>query len=932
MANPCDERPQFPEDLINRNSGPSPAPPAVPLRLPTREPITLFPRRSVSAGDITADRLGYLIPYELVLPLPPSSVDVSPGPTDIWDASNFASVKNQLMSSGQLDPFRAATLSVWSFDGSNLSFMRHNSEEVRSQYNIPIKTEIVEEDTYSNLETMSKIKISLDKSIVNRTMPSFNSQYSNGEKFLNIFVEGRESIFYNSQRDSQFKNGLLRKDKTFVDSVFSSPLPFFRDEVQNMSIPVFNYADIRINTAYLIQERPGVSEYDTVSLYRKHLSMKENTGQHRSQSPEELTVAEDKIQKFPSNKVASFVEANTELSTEFSNYVDITINTGQNSPISEFLSRNNMDRHLLDFISDPSNRSQDDTRYTQVLDETILGRDASDPTGNDRFSSFVSAHSFPGFVEKISAISGGNHESLSSEYPLRYNGSDNYSMLRFDDAIMSQIFLEQLNKHVGDNQYNRAFSDILQGKKAHSEVVAYKVVKKSKQGEEIQTFYFSDSNDVLSINFRDTQILPGREYLYEIYAVNMVLASNISYSQLKVGETITDSSGEPISSIVQDTSQGYNNDIATRVEQEILTTAFRQTHPVEALHATGLYSESQQPSEANISEQENASIMVSTGLNVMIFETPFFKKEISIYDHPPSYPEISFLPYQGVDDRLSIMFRPNTATLEELPISILSSDPAHINRMRRTQGLIRASSPLVYKSDSIPEHYEMFVIDFHPSSYEDFSEAQYVKVPTSSKAAIATFEIIPNKNFYYIFRSTDEAGISNPTEVFRANMVSYENGIFLDMEVVEMSKMTSDNKILFERLLSVKPNTIQRSINFLENDPTEESFMATAPPAGTFSIGNTTGDDSLWGKKFKIRLKSKVTGRAIDINIKYTDQIEVSRKSPLPQDPQEDGSNSAPRWFLNGQIENMSQKTIVVDNQQPKLRIPIPLTNLPVSY
>ena len=929
MANPCDERPEYPEQLSPQNPSFSPAPPPAPPRLPSPDPIILFPRRSVSAGDITADRLGCLIPYELVLTLPPSSPAATPSLTDIWDASNFSAAKNQLISSGQLDPFRAATLSVWSFDGANLTFIDYGSEEVRSQYNIPIKTEIMEEDTYSNLESMTKIKVSLDKNIVNRTIPNFNSQYSNGEKFLSIFVEGEESHLYETGRDSQFQGGLLKKDKVFVDSTFSSPLPFFRDEVQNMSIPVFNYADIQINTTYLTQERPDTSEYETVSLYRKYLSLKGDTGLGPPQSRQEMIVEEDKIQKFPSNKIASFEEANTELGSEFSNYVDITINTGQNNPISEFLNNNNMDRHLLDFISDPSNRSSDDKKYTQILDETIIGRDPSDPTGNDRFSNFIGVHTFPGFVEKISTISRGNHESPPSEYPLHYNGSGNYSMLRFDDAIMSQIFLEQLNRYVEDNQYSRTFSDILQGKKAHSEVVAYKVIKKTRQGKEIQTFYFSDSNEVLSINFRDTQIVSGREYLYEIYAINMVLASNVSYSQLKTGETITDSSGRPISTIVQDTSQGYNNDMARRIEQD-LEGLLEESDLSAARRVSSVYG-TPPTRQANISEEESASIMVSTGLNVLIFETPFFKKEISIYDHPPAYPEISFLPYQGIEDKLSIMFRANTTTLEELPIPILSSDPAQIIRMSNAQG-IRRERPLIYKSDSLPEYYEMFVLDFHPSSYSDFSEAQYVKVPTSGKAAIATFEVTPNKNFYYIFRSADKSGISNPTEVFRANMVSYENGIFLDMEVVEMIKKTLDNEILFERILSVRPNAIQRSINFLENDVTEESFMSTAPAAGTFSAGNANEDNSLWGKRFKIRLKSKVTGRAIDINIKYTDEIRISKKISSPQSSQTDVSPGAPTRLASDNPVSVLSKITADDNQSSALKRSTTLTNLPTSY
>ena len=95
-------------------------------------------------------------------------------------------------------------------------------------------------------------------------------------------------------------------------------------------------------------------------------------------------------------------------------------------------------------------------------------------------------------------------------------------------------------------------------------------------------------------------------------------------------------------------------------------------------------------------------------------------------------------------------------------------------------------SPIMYRSDSIPESYEMFVLDSRPESYDDFVDSQYVKVPALGKARILTFEVEPNKDFYYMFRTVDNGGISNPTEVYRARMVSYQNGIYLDLEVIEL--------------------------------------------------------------------------------------------------------------------------------------------------
>ncbi|HAI39515.1 MAG TPA: hypothetical protein DCM40_16100, partial [Maribacter sp.] len=63
-------------------------------------------------------------------------------------------------------------------------------------------------------------------------------------------------------------------------------------------------------------------------------------------------------------------------------------------------------------------------------------------------------------------------------YPLGHYGYDKEErLLKFEDAITSQMFLNDLRKYVKQNNLTRTYQQILEGKKAYSEIVAYHVEK-----------------------------------------------------------------------------------------------------------------------------------------------------------------------------------------------------------------------------------------------------------------------------------------------------------------------------------------------------------------------------------------------------------------------------------------------------------------------
>ena len=120
--------------------------------------------------------------------------------------------------------------------------------------------------------------------------------------------------------------------------------------------------------------------------------------------------------------------------------------------------------------------------------------------------------------------------------------------------------------------------------------------------------------------------------------------------------------------------------------------------------------------------------------------------------------------------------------------------------------------------------------------------------------------------------------ISNPTEVFRFMMVSYENGIYLDAQTIELDPPDDLKPITFERILKFEPNVMHYLLNIAPaSDSAQDmtNFIRSAPEITEDNVGKLQDDlqESLWGKKLKVRLKSKSTSKELDINVVFEKSI-----------------------------------------------------------
>ena len=726
----------------------------------------------------------------------------------------------------EVDAFRYAAGKFWLFDGFEEKFAK------------------VDNDIGGELPSKITFKTVLEEEIFMQQLSQWHAllrlEFMDGIRieFADSYVRGPESQYYSQHTDvfqSHYRAPLIKDNiatkKTFIDSVFTAEQPFYKKELDKMQVSQFTSVDINAFITTLDKEEKR--EFYLPSLYRMYSNKKND---------EDFKVDceyEDRIQKFPVEAVLELHEAN-ELAGSFNNFVEIEINTQQGTNVATLLHEFRMDKHILDMLT------SEDIKpgvFTEVMDEDLFA--AAQTEGDSSIYQELSPYSsiindqvqlratervldhVDSRIKEIPNRTLADYENMRTDhYPIPFENYNRPGLLRFADTLRSQMFLSKLKDYLTNDKY-RSFSDIINGEKAYSEIIGYRIAKHEIKFDEtaqdevldptpIQEFYLMDSDEVTTIKFIDTQIATGKQYMYRIHSLNFVVGSKYAYG---------------IDGVFTETNV---NGSSQRVVAELLTT----TTPI-----------------------------------IRIIEAPFFERVVSTQEKPPMFPQVSFLPYQGIADKIQILIESNFGESMQEPIQILESDAEVITRMRRAQD-VNNDAKIMYKNDSLPKFFQVFRIEEPPNTYADFANSDYIKTlePNGRTMLYAEDNFEPNKDYYYMFREIDDMGISNPTEVFRVKMVSYQNGIYMDMEAYEMQPVQDDKiYITFEKALQIVPSLIQRSIKFEDGVDLDTREFALSVPENV-DIGNNK-ENSVWGRKFKARLISTSSGRRVDVNFKFVKNI-----------------------------------------------------------
>jgi hypothetical protein len=266
-----------------------------------------------------------------------------------------------------------------------------------------------------------------------------------------------------------------------------------------------------------------------------------------------------------------------------------------------------------------------------------------------------------------------------------------------------------------------------------------------------------------------------------------------------------------------------------------------------------------------------------------------------VTDKPPIAPDVVFVPFLGISNKLLLLLDGNMGNLDLKPIIIKNSDVSFlvdelysqlklsVAHHEAVSFLNKSNITLNYKSDDPITRYQIFRTTTKPRTYSDYNTANNpiatVKemIATGKPSSPATYisTIRPNVKYYYCVRGIDIHGnISNPTEVFEVEMVDNNGQLYytlsvLDMDVPPPRVFASPGR----RFIYIAPADQQKVFNrttFDESNEVKEQpqniKLTDLPPPNVLGYLEEDGQ-SVWDKKFKIRVTSAKTGKKFDLNI-----------------------------------------------------------------
>ena len=261
--------------------------------------------------------------------------------------------------------------------------------------------------------------------------------------------------------------------------------------------------------------------------------------------------------------------------------------------------------------------------------------------------------------------------------------------------------------------------------------------------------------------------------------------------------------------------------------------------------------------------------------SLKLIEIPYYESVGTIVDNPPLFPNINFVTYKGIDNRISFFMNSGQGSLEQEAI-VFSEAEEEFYRTFREARKLNDFQEILYRSDefeNLGTSFEIRRLSTPPKSYDDFKEAVVQKVSkmiaTGEILPAATFtdKITPNKKYYYMFRVFDRRfNVSNPTAVYEIELVENSGAIYPLINSYDFLKKDKKTNKGFKRLFNIIPRLSQ----VLPTNLNAETYgdLSTGP---TSILG--TEDEALFGKTFKIRLSSKKTGKVIDLNVNFNSVI-----------------------------------------------------------
>jgi len=253
-----------------------------------------------------------------------------------------------------------------------------------------------------------------------------------------------------------------------------------------------------------------------------------------------------------------------------------------------------------------------------------------------------------------------------------------------------------------------------------------------------------------------------------------------------------------------------------------------------------------------------------------LMEVEILSTNKMVADTPPLSPEVLFVPYFDVDNKIGLFLNSRTGEEKLEPINILQTDEEKTSTYTR-----RLDNLVLYKTDDVAKRFEIMKLEKAPNSYGDFADG-FIKAvstdvdpETTQKATAASFidSIEPNKKYYYCFRTIDiHEKISNPSQVFELEMVNEKGMIYPIIKNYDFTKPTYSNNIEMRRFIKIKPSSQHTFLNSVDSNIADDTTAEDSLSKIKLGVSDVAVP---WGKTFKMVVTSKQTGKKCEFKFGF---------------------------------------------------------------
>lgn len=253
--------------------------------------------------------------------------------------------------------------------------------------------------------------------------------------------------------------------------------------------------------------------------------------------------------------------------------------------------------------------------------------------------------------------------------------------------------------------------------------------------------------------------------------------------------------------------------------------------------------------------------------SIMVLPIDLFSASKSIIQPPPMFPQVTFKTESNSSSEIQIYLSPTKNGIKSDFIEITDADSNQHQLMSQFFSLRDGKFKFHTAVDS--GLYEVFRLSHPPEYIGEFANAKLgeIRMPYRSTDAIFRDMVESNKDYYYMFRQVNEKGlVSNPTVVFKTKLIVDADDAKVMVDTYEFPvPVTSQPRRDFKSMIQIKPSIDQ----ILFNEDQDALFGKTSLKGTIDQLKLGVQENAIWGRKFKLRVRSKTSGKIIDININF---------------------------------------------------------------